>query len=89
VPARTPFYRHRLFDVIDREPVGTVRLLPDTKSANRVVAQQKTGIHRRGREPTVVNPLVAGSSPARPHNCLSVSQVALLSSPLASDYRLP
>jgi hypothetical protein len=66
MPARTPFYRHRLFAVIDREPIGTVRLLPDANGANRIVAQQKTGIRRKGRESMIANPLVAGSSPARP-----------------------
>jgi hypothetical protein len=65
MPAQTPFYRHRLFDVIDRESIGTVRLLADTNSVNCVVAQQKTGITRIGREPMTTNPLVAGSSLAR------------------------
>lgn len=73
MPAPTPFYRHRLFDVIDRGPIGTARLLPDRKSANRVVAQQKTRIRQRGREPMIANPLVAGSS--RPPHAKAPGQV--------------
>jgi hypothetical protein len=56
----------RLFIVNDRELSGNVRLSPESQPLSPVVAQGKTGRVRPYRDLRVGNPLVAGSSAARP-----------------------
>jgi hypothetical protein len=57
---------HRLFIANDRELSGNVRLSSESQPLSPVVAQGKTGRVRPYRDLRVGNPLVAGSSPARP-----------------------
>ena len=56
----------RLFIVNDRELSKNVRLSSESQPISPVVAQGKTGRVRPYRDLRVGNPLVAGSSPARP-----------------------
>jgi hypothetical protein len=56
----------RLFDGDDSETIGIVRCLPDSLEGNHTLAQQKTGSNWNCPDASAGNPLVAGSSPARP-----------------------
>jgi hypothetical protein len=46
--------------------IGIIRFGPESLEGNHPVAQQKTGGNRNCRDLSAGNPLVAGSSPARP-----------------------
>ena len=57
---------YRLFTANDREPTGMPGSYRGFETVNPVVAQWETGNNRDCQDLRIANPLLAGSSPARP-----------------------
>jgi hydroxyethylthiazole kinase-like sugar kinase family protein len=56
----------RLFDANNSEMIGIIRFGLESLEVNHPLVQQKTGTNRVYQDLSAANPLVAGSSPARP-----------------------
>ena len=64
---------HRIFIELDRETTEVVKPYRDLIEPKKIAAPRIMGILAMRPEPSSANPLVAGSSPARPTKCLYYS----------------